>query len=298
MKMFDENYAIEPAYLLLVELHKNNPEINDKEQQQFFLATERLIKRKIPSTNKQKAKKLLKDCIECLRKQGKEEKKFDAEQAILDFKANKPYIEPVDYKMAKNNSLKAFKELRDGLRRCFNPKEIKRITNRLDLPNNHTTSLFTFLITGNQRLDRFDKVLWADIDTNKPKMIFTANATRDDFDVFMKEQRRNREKFTQLNRRFPKLNKPINIKPYYFTHKNGQRYVAVDVYRSGFTKIRDIFKSKINTLQSRLPGYHFKAKIRKRQFQRDKDFYRGAKVKFPTEDARDKANKRFHISIQ
>ena len=159
--------------------------------------------------------------------------------------------------MQKN--LAAKRKFEKALKKCFNPKELSLIAKELNIPANIADSIFLYQISGTKKVDRMPPMFIVDADRGCPKILLSANATRDDLDSFVK-------KIDASS--LPSLPRGKKIKPYKYKHIDGMDYVAIDIYKGMLSKIRNLMPY-IDKIQAKLPGYSWKYKRSKKMFARD-----------------------------
>lgn len=256
-------YALDPAWILLVRATEKEKRIDylDKDQGEFIVACEKILNCKITKGKKVSAQKAFRDCWTRLVVYKEELKKFDTQSAVEGFiNRGEVYREPRKLQDVKKAALESYQELRIKLKACFNLEEIQLLRTKFDVPSNITASIFSYLITGSLRVDSMPKAFLVSVEEGSPKVLLTANATRDDLDECLKS--------IQGGNNLPLLKNKAEMDPYFYKYIDGLKYVAINVYKDLVSNIR-MHMLTINRLQSELPGYSWKSKRKKINLGRD-----------------------------
>ncbi len=285
-------YAANPLWHLLGKTLEPGyrPKYRDKVEGYFILALEQVASAKLPIGNQRTVLQAFEDCRKALeeydgvlkKKKNQSvaalrrfigEEAFTSEQAfaIGGFTSGESfqYQPPPEVKAAQEKAVQVFRKLRAELLKCYSSNVVTKIAAAFDLPQTIMDSVFRFQTTGVRKLDKMDTVFVDNIESEHPRLLFAANATRDDLyttRIIWKG------KLTDLmdvlrshEDQFPQSTKPL--KPYPYSH-NGVRYVAVDLRRGQVSQIRELIP-KINRLQTKLPGYKWKLKRGQKTLERD-----------------------------
>ncbi len=285
-------YITNPLWHLLGKVLEpgHRPNYKDKVEGHFVLALERVAGTKFPIRNQQAVLQAFSDCRKVLAEYDGVIKKqksqsvaalqrfigaeaFTLGQAFTEggFTSGESvqYQPPPEVKEAQEKSVQAFRRLRRELLKCYSPSVVTKLADALDLPQTIIDSVFRFQTTGVRKLDEMEAVFPNELQGKHPRLLFAANATRDDLYNTRIIWKGKRTDFMDVLRSyedsFPRSTKPL--KPYLYRH-DGSAYVAVDLYKGRVSEIRKLMPT-IDRLQAKLPGYAWKAKRRMKTLERN-----------------------------
>lgn len=203
----------------------------------------------------------------------------------------KRYVPPADYLEIQKKVFESKIRFETILKKAIVKIDIQSIAKKLDIPSNLVATVILHLATGGRRVDRMSPVNMVDVTIGEPKILFTSAATRNDFEQFMKDLKKDRVAFTRFKMKLPL---PKRIKPYRHTFA-GIDYIAINVYKGKLSATHHLM-TQIDKLQSTLPGYRFKIHPGNTRNQ-TRDLTKNESEDFPSIEAMGVAKKRLKKKI-